>query len=273
MSEYGFIIDSMKWSYSRLSSFHTCKFGWYTQYIECVKGEQNAMSQYGSLCHKILELYANGDLLAFRLTDYFTEHFNTDITYDFPKNKYVDIRESYFKKGVDFFDNIDLVLDDYEILGVEKEVHFTIDGKEFVGYIDLLLKDKITKEIIILDHKSADIKFKKDGTVSKTDIGKVEGFKHQLYLYSIAIKKEYGEFPKKLIWNLFKERRYLTIDFDEEEYNSSIEWAKETIKQINDEFIWEPNPDYFFCYNICNYRNCACQYKPKLYSAKKKKSE
>ena len=48
---------------------------------------------------------------------------------------------------MDLFDNIDLVLDDYEILGVEKEVHFTIDGKEFVGYIDLLLKDKITKEI------------------------------------------------------------------------------------------------------------------------------
>ena len=87
MSEYGFLIDNMKWSYSRLNSFYQCKYSWYTQYIEYVVGEQNAFAQYGSLCHKILEMYAKGDLLSFQLADYFIENFDKEITYDFPKNK------------------------------------------------------------------------------------------------------------------------------------------------------------------------------------------
>jgi predicted transcriptional regulator len=37
-----------------------------------------------------------------------------------------------------------------------------------IGFIDLLLKDK-DGNIIVLDHKSASLKFKKNGEVSKSD--------------------------------------------------------------------------------------------------------
>ena len=70
---------------------------------------------------------------------------------------------------MDYLDNIDLDLDSYEILGVEKKVEFELFGKRFVGYIDLLLRDKQTDEIIIVDHKSASIKILKNGNISKSD--------------------------------------------------------------------------------------------------------
>ena len=92
------------------------------------------------------------------LNQYYEKHFNDKIPHDFPPNKYVDIRQSYYDKGIEYLNNIDLDLDRYEILGVEKEIHFKIEDKDFVGYIDLLVKDKETGEIIIIDHKSASIK-------------------------------------------------------------------------------------------------------------------
>ena len=51
------------------------------------------------------------------------KHFNDKIPHDFPPNKYVDIRQSYYDKGIEYLNNIDLDLDRYEILGVEKEIH------------------------------------------------------------------------------------------------------------------------------------------------------
>ena len=60
-------------------------------------------------------------------------------------------------------------MENYEILGVEEKVEFTINGKDFIGYIDLLVKDKKTNEIIIIDHKSASLKILKNGKISKSD--------------------------------------------------------------------------------------------------------
>lgn len=260
--DYGFIVDQMRWSFSRLSSFDTCKYMWKLSYIDGVKGEPNFYSQFGSYCHKILEMYYKGDLAIFELTDYYKDHYLENVTYDAPPNKYVDIGASYYQKGIEYFDSLSDISDEYEIVGIEKEVTFEIDGKEFVGYIDLLLRDRDTGKLIVCDHKSGKIKFLKNGNVSKGDAQHFTMFKRQLYLYSKAIIDEYGEEPSYLIWNMFRTGDIIKIKFVQEEYEEAIEWAKETIKTIEEERNWEPTPDDFFCRFICDHRESACEYKP-----------
>lgn len=259
---HAFVISTMTWSYSRLASYHQCPYAWKLKYIDCVQGEENFFSQYGSLMHSILEQYEKGTLSLFEISQYYEEHFSDVVTYDAPPNNYIDMKQSYYEKGLDYLDNIDLSLDGYDVLGVEKEVRFPLCGYEMVGYIDLLLKDQKTGDITILDHKSGSVKFKKNGEVSKSEKKHVLAFQRQLYLYAIGVMEEYGVKPKYLKWNLFKDRNWLTEEFNDEAFEEAKKWAEDTIKSIEQETSWPPNPDRYFCYNLCDMRNCACEYKP-----------
>ena len=256
----------MTWSFSRLNSFYNCPYEWKLRYIDCNKSENGFFGEYGSLIHKILEKYEKGELSLFELNDYYEEHFSENVPHDAPPNKYVDIKQSYYEKGLDYFNNIDLDLDKYEVLGVEKEVRFQIAGKDFVGYIDLLLKEKETGKIIILDHKSASIKILKNGKVSKSDQEHVREFIRQLCLYAIPIIQEYGHVDE-LWWNLFKDKNWLKIPFNKEDYDEAIKWAEDTLILIEKEKDWLPNnSSSYYCNYLCGQRNHACEYKPQLSS-------
>ena len=234
--------------------------------MDCNKSENGFFGEYGSLIHKILEKYEKGELSLFELNDYYEEHFSESVPHDAPPNKYVDIKQSYYEKGLDYFNNIDLDLDKYEVLGVEKEVRFQIAGKDFVGYIDLLLKEKETGKIIILDHKSASIKILKNGKVSKSDQEHVREFIRQLCLYAIPIIQEYGHVDE-LWWNLFKDKNWLKIPFNKEDYDEAIKWAEDTLILIEKEKDWLPNnSSSYYCNYLCGQRNHACEYKPQLSS-------
>lgn len=265
--ELDFLLDTMTWSFSRLNSFYNCPYEWKLRYIDCNKSENGFFGEYGSLIHKILEKYEKGELSLFELNDYYEEHFSENVPHDAPPNKYVDIKQSYYEKGLDYLNNIDLDLDKYEILGVEKEVRFQISGKNFIGYIDLLLKEKETGKIIILDHKSASIKILKNGKVSKSDQEHVREFIRQLCLYAIPIIEEYGHVDE-LWWNLFKDRNWLKMPFKKEDYDEAIQWAKDTLTLIENEKNWFPNPDSYYCNFLCGQRNHACEYKPQPISNK-----
>ena len=266
--ELDFLLDTMTWSFSRLNSFYNCPYEWKLRYIDCNKSENGFFGEYGSLIHKILEKYEKGELSLFELNDYYEEHFSESVPHDAPPNKYVDIKQSYYEKGLDYFNNIDLDLDKYEVLGVEKEVRFQIAGKDFVGYIDLLLKEKETGKIIILDHKSASIKILKNGKVSKSDQEHVREFIRQLCLYAIPVIEEYGHVDE-LWWNLFKDKNWLKMPFNKEDYDEAIQWAEDTLKLIETEKEWLPNnSSSYYCNYLCGQRNNACEYKIKLYSNK-----
>lgn len=265
--ELDFILDTMTWSFSRLNSFYNCQYEWYLHYVQCNKSENGFFGEYGSLIHKILEKYEKGELSLFELNQYYEDHFDADVPHNAPPNKFVDIRQSYYEKGMDYFDNIDLDLEKYEVLGVEKKVEFTIAGKDFVGYIDLLVRDKETGEIIIIDHKSASIKILKNGNISKSDQQHFLEFKRQLYLYSIQILKEYGT-VSKLKWNMFKDQKWIEIPWSQSEYEEAIKWAEDTLKLIESEKEWSPKQDFYYCNYLCGQRNHACEYKPQPVSKK-----
>ena len=251
----------MLWSFSRLNAFYNCPYEWRLHYIENNKGIGSFFGQFGSFVHKILEMYAKEELSLFELSQYYEDNFWLEVTFDAPPNKFVDIRQSYYDKGLDYLNNIDLITDGYDVLGVEKEVRFKIGGYDMIGYIDLLLREKSTGKIIILDHKSASIKFLKNGKVSKADQKHVREFIRQLCLYAIPVIEEYGRVDE-LWWNLFKDRKWLKMSWTLEDHNEAIKWASDTIELIRKETAWLPNPDYYYCHYLCGQRENACEYKP-----------
>ena len=257
----GFIIDNMKWSFSRINSFEHCPYGWYLSYILCNDSDENAFAQYGTYMHGILENYAKGNLSLFDISQYYEDHYGEAVTLGLPKNKYVDLNQKYYDEGLDYLDNINLDLDQYDVLGVEKAVEFKVGDYNCQGFIDLLLREKDTGKIIILDHKSAALKFKKNGDISKTDAKHYLEFKRQLYLYSIPIIEEYGHVDY-LEWNMFRIQKRHRIPWRQEECDEAVEWAVNTIEMIRRETEWRPNTDStFFCNNLCNQGNNACEYK------------
>ena len=266
-NDLDFITDNMTWSFSRLNSFYSnCKYEWFMHYIECLDTANSSFGEFGGFCHKILEQYAKGELDVFDLAPYYEEHYMEEVVTSFPPNKYTDLGEKYYGLGESYFETFDpssLGLDACQVLGVEKEIHFEIDGKPFVGYIDLLLRNNETGEITILDHKSSTIKILKNGKVSKSDADHFLEFKRQLYLYSKAVREEYGEDSiDKLKWNMFKDGTSIEIPYSEEEYQEAIKWASDTIKAIEAETEWPPLADQFYCWNLCSMRENACPYKP-----------
>ena len=254
------MIDIMQWSFSRLNSYYNCPYEWKLRYLDNIEPEKNFFAEYGNLMHKILEKYAKGELSFFELNQYYIDHFNEYIPHDAPPNKTTDVRQSYFDRGLDYLDNIDLDLNQYEILGVELKVEFELFGKPFIGFIDLLVKDKETRELIIIDHKSASIKILKSGKISKSDQAHFLDFRRQLYLYSIPVIKKYGP-VSKLKWNMFKDKKWIDIPWKQEEYNETIQWVKNTLDLIQNEKEWAPSPDFWYCNYLCGQRNNACEYK------------
>lgn len=257
MEDYSFIIDGMTWSFSRINSFYNnCKLEWKRHYIDCEPLINSFDGQVGGFAHKCLEKYFKGELSEFELAPYFEEHYKDEVTMYCPYPN----GDTKYEKILEYFKNFSFDKDKYEILGVEKEVRFKVGDYDCVGYIDLLYKDKTTGEITLMDHKSSTIKVTKKGTVSKSDVEHFEAFKRQQYLYSKVILEEYGRVDY-LRWNMFKDGTTISINWNEEEYKNTFNWAEETIKSIEKENEFPPSPSYFYCNSLCSIRHSGCPYK------------
>ena len=252
----------MKWSFSRLNSFDTCPLEWKKNYLDCEPSKPGFYGSAGGFAHSVLEKYAKGDLDIWDVSPYFEEHFAEEVPYDAPPNKYKDLKQDWYDKVLDYFDNIDLPIDQYKIAGVEKQVDFDIGGYPFIGFIDLLLQDPTDGKFILCDHKSSSIKILKSGKISKGDQEHFLAFKRQQYLYSKAIIEEFGDgCVKELRWNMFRDRNWISIPFDQNEYQEAQDWALNTIHKIENETEWLPNPSMWYCNYLCG-QSGGCPYKP-----------
>lgn len=258
MNPYSFIIDDFKnWSFSRLSSFSRCPYEFYLSYIKKVDQSQNAFAQYGTFIHKLLEEYAKNELLIFELLDKYKEEFALNVTCDFPPNKYVNLNKTYFDGGNEYFSKFE-GFDEYEILDVEKEVKFKIDKYPFIGYIDLIVKNK-DGDIKIIDHKSKDLsqpQKKRWADVEKRRNSELYEYLRQLYIYAIPLIEQEGIIPKYLCFNCFRKKKFLKIQFDMVDYEESKQWALNTINNIYaDKDMKKTYDSYYFCNYICGVRH------------------
>lgn len=251
----------MRWSFSRLNSFHNCKYEFYLNYIvndpDAYPNEGNFYAENGSLAHEVLEKYFKGELTLDEASQYYVGRFDQQIFNTVRKS----IMDKKFEACADYFSTVDFDwLKDYDIIGVEKELHFRIAGKEFIAFIDLLIQDKQTGDIIVIDHKSAACPVGKSGKVLKNHADTFESHKKQGYLYACAVEQNYGCFPRYIVWNHFADGgKFMEIPFNEDEYNAVIDWAYETILDIQNEKDFEPTMNYFYCTQLCGFRN-SCEY-------------
>lgn len=254
-------IDDMTWSYSRINSYYQCPYMFYLEYIKKADSVESAFSQWGTLCHGILDDYAKKNLLEFELGDAYEERYQEIMTERFPPNKWVDLNAKYYDNGKEYFEDFDGFPEHWEILASEQEIHIEIDGIKVRGYIDLIIRDKRDGRIIVVDHKSK-AKFKNDE--------ELEHYGYQLYFYAYWVHENYGEWPKELIFNMFRIRDEKHIPFTETGLQRAIAWLKENVANIyaDEEFLdkvtrdcrkkGEEVPEYtapdFFCQHLCSVR-------------------
>ena len=251
--------EEYRWSYSRVDKYKSCKYAWYLKYLEEVDTEELFFSQFGKFVHKIYAEILLGNLKPEDAEDYFLVNYRREVTSRAPSDK---VFLSYFKSGLDAMHNIDKFLsdiNDYEIIGVETPVDFKIDNRNFVGIIDLTLKDS-NGDIIIVDHKSRTLKPRSKKGNLKSDL-ELEKYLQQLYIYSLAIKDLHGRYPSELWFHCYRnaDNKFIKESFSYELLNKTVDITLQEIDNIVTTSKWSPNINWFSCANLCECHN-ECEY-------------
>lgn len=247
----------MIWSFSRIHKWETCPYAFYLKYIEDAPGEGNYFAENGKILHKVFEKLLNDQITLEYVPGAYIEAYDNIVS-----TTKVSTMKNTFDKCLDYLCQVDeFNCNKYEILAVEKKIDFIVGKYKFVGYPDLIMKDRVTEDILLVDHKSLDHFLKKDGSVLKNQEQNFKDYKHQMYLYCHGIKQNYGYLPDKLIWHHFKDMGKLTIvPFIKEEYEETLKWAENIIKSIYRDRKFIEKMSYMQCYSLCDFRN-SCDYK------------
>ena len=253
---YKKLLDDITWSYSRIHQYEQCPYGFYLNKLDCTEiDEGNFYAESGSFLHEVNAKLFDGTLKIDDAIDYYIENYGNNVVYTAKQST----MDKKYNQGIDYLAAFDCEkLKDYEILGVEKKVLFEIDGYKFIGFIDLLLRNKHTKKILLVDHKSLDHFMKKDGTPLKNQLPHFEAYSKQMYLYSKAIYEEYGEYPDRIIWNHFFDQQVTDIPFNKDDYDNALKWAVDIIHKVYKDKKFNANQSYMMCKVLCGYRNCCC---------------
>ncbi len=240
-------------SFSQLTAVEECPYQFFLLKMAGVESAENAFAQAGVLAHQLLAGWAKGEIPIKELPVQWVQRFTKEVTAEFPhflatkgyKEKLFDAIYTYLE-GFNGFP-------EYEIIGVEKEFNSMIAGERFVGIIDLLLREKATGKIVIVDFKSCSLaSFKK----SK------ERMYRQLLLYSKYCSDQYGSPPAKLRFELIKENTFDERSYDPEDYVAARLWAESVIEEMKSKDInawFDTKPELFRCLNLCNCRK-ECPY-------------
>ena len=254
-------------SYSQMTEAEDCPYQYYLLKIAGVEPVPNAFAQAGTLVHQILAGWAKGEIPINALPVQWVQRFTKEVTAEFPPFL---AAKGYAEK---LFDNMLTFLEGftgfpgYEIIGAEKEFSSMIAGERFIGIIDLLLRNKTTGEIAIVDYKSCSLSsFKKNK----------DQMYRQLLLYSKYVTDLFGCPPAKLRFELVKEGIFDERDYDPEDFVAARLWAENvvnTMKQMDLTDWFTVKPEYFRCTNLCSCRN-ECNFgKPENHRKEKDTNE
>lgn len=236
-----FLLDAMDWSYSRVNSFDQCPRMFYLTYLLCADRVENAFAQWGTLAHSLLERYFQGQAELWDLSGLYRKEYPTAVTERFPFPR---LEDSYYERGLEYFDTFGGQLEDEEkVIAVEDRYISKLHGVPVVGVIDLILSNH--SGLIVCDHKSRG-KWK-----SKEERRK---YLRQLNLYAVRAKEVYGEWPRELWFNKFREGILDKEPFDIETVRADTTWFLQSIDDIYKAKRFPAKPDRFFCDYLCSVR-------------------
>ena len=196
------------------------------------------------MCHSLMERWAKGELMSFELADAYEAEYDEAIKHYFPPFP-KGMAEQYYDEGLQYFQSFDGFGDDKKILSVEDKFELDIRGNRFVGIADLVLQDRKTGDIIVIDHKSKSMNSMKKSQYENT---------RQLYTYAAYVKERFGEFPTLLRFNMFRYGENIDEPFAMERYEETMDWIERTIAQIKAEREWRVSSSGYFCRFICSTR-------------------
>jgi hypothetical protein len=243
----------MTWSYSRLTSFDGCPYGWYLKYIRMLRPEgEQFFSSYGSLIHECLELFLKGEATREELVTKYLTEFRKRTRGETPRS---DMKLKYFENGLAYLQNLRPF--PFKPLAVEQKVDFQLDGKRFVGVIDCLAEDDTG--ILIVDHKSHRLKPRsRKANPTETD-KELDKYLRQLYLYAVWVVRTLKKKPRKLVFNCFRDGRLIREPFDDGVFYDVQKWASATVDRIKAQADYPPNIDEFRCKYLCDMKE-HCEY-------------
>ena len=182
--------------------------------------------------------------MSFELADAYEAEYDEAVKHYFPPFP-KGMAGQYYDEGRQYFQSFDGFGDDKEILSVEDKFELDIRGNRFVGIADLVLRDKKTGDIIVIDHKSKSMNSMKKAQYENT---------RQLYTYAAYVKERFGEFPTLLRFNMFRYGENIDEPFAMERYEETMDWIERTIAQIKAEKEWKVSSSGYFCRFICSTR-------------------
>lgn len=233
MGQNDFILDGMRWSFSSVNTYNTCPQAFKLGYLDALPRVDNAFSDWGTFMHSIMEAYFNGEVEFFELSQMYVDGYKDNVLCEFPPNKFCDLSERYYTAGKEYLDKFEGLFEDCEVVGVEQKVFLKIEGRPFVGVIDLLLKDG--EDYIVADHKS------KSAFKSKRELAE---YARQLYLYALFVREKYGKWPTKLVFHMVRAGGELVeVPFVEADAMAAKQWFLDTIDAIYQDcsFVSAPN--------------------------------
>lgn len=182
--------------------------------------------------------------MSFELADVYESEYDEAVRHYFPPFPR-GLAGRYHNEGLRYFRGFDGFGDGKEILSVEDRFELDIQGSRFVGIADLVLRDKATGGIIVIDHKSKSLESMKKKQHENT---------RQLYTYAAHVKERFGEYPTLLRFNMFRYGVNIDEPFDMRRYDETMEWIERTIAAIRAEADWKVSSSGYFCRFICSSR-------------------
>ena len=264
------------WSFSKLSSYHNCKYAWYLTYVEHIKGEDNIYGVLGNSTHDCLELMCKDEMTI--------EEAKTKFKEDYDMCKFLGMNfptENTEKKYI------------YDIEGESKvqkhEFVYFVSRESIENTIQNLYEAKFIIEVLY---------WKSSSKFSKIDLESHKVF--QLILYSMYLEKEYPDY--KILNPVFYMLKYARvkndvtgresirerIDIDdtihevlepyivEVQYNDNMkDKLKQYINEVtldiafndeDEESDWYPTAEElrnnsFYCKNLCSHKKSCKFYK------------
>ena len=245
------LIEDMVWSYSRVSSFDDCPNAWFLKYIKQKPEHEMFYSSFGKLVHNIIERFYRGELTEDDMLMEFLIHLEDKVRGERPDDKIVD---NYINGVATYLSEFRPL--PYKMIDVEKYVRFTVSDKPFVGIIDYIGMDG--DDLCVVDNISGNLKPRSKRKYPTQKDMELDEKLRQLYLYSTAVKQEYGKFPSKLCFNCFRTGVLIEEPFVPEKYNETIEWVLNEIARIENENYFIADPDFFRCRWLCGF-NSSCE--------------
>lgn len=235
---------------SRLSRFSTCELSFRFRYLDPPSWEDSTTewyAAYGSLMHEIYEKLAKATISRVDALELYDKHYPYCYV---PEANHPD----YYLSGKASIDQKASELANIDIIGIEKEFNVMLDFSTppLHGFIDLIYQDEFG--YVVRDYKTSKIY---DTTLMKKQM--------QPYVYALACKELYGEYPYKFEFDFtrFEETKSFMVN------DSFIKMGIIKIKNYwnkiqSSSFPATYNP--FFCNNFCEFKSVCPTYQLKVNS-------